>query len=221
MPFSAEDFFAVFARYNAAIWPLQVAACLAGALAVACLPARSRLATLTITLVLALMWAVNGVGYHWLHFADINPVARVFAALFVLQAFLLAATGPRCRNLRFALAADARTVAGLALIGYAAVVYPLVGRMAGHTYPAVPVFGVAPCPTTIFTVGLLLLAPLRDVRWLWPVPLAWSGIGGSAAVLLDVPQDFGLIAAGLCGLVFVVADWRGFRFARHEVPAKP
>ena len=57
-----------------------------------------------------------------------------------------------------------------------------------------PLFGVAPCPTTIFTLGLLLLS---NASWrLFVIPLVWSAIGGSAAVLLAVPQDYGLILAG-------------------------
>jgi hypothetical protein len=38
------------------------------------------------------------------------------------------------------------------------VVYPLLGIRFGHSYPRAPLFGVAPCPTTIFTFGLLLWA---------------------------------------------------------------
>jgi len=37
MPFTTEQFFAVFAAYNQAIWPLQVAAALVGLVATAVL----------------------------------------------------------------------------------------------------------------------------------------------------------------------------------------
>ena len=60
-----------------------------------------------------------------------------------------------------------------------------------------PMFGVAPCPTTIFTAGVLLITGWRVSRWLLIIPVIWSVIGGSAAILLSVPQDTGLIATGV------------------------
>ena len=62
-----------------------------------------------------------------------------------------------------------------------------------------PVFGVAPCPTTIFTFAVLIVlrAPLK----LSLIPLLWAAIGTSAAVLLGVKEDFGLAAAGLMYLM--------------------
>lgn len=45
----------------------------------------------------------------------------------------------------------------LALVAYAMVIHPVIGILVGHTWPAMPMLGIAPCPTTIFTIGLLLL----------------------------------------------------------------
>ena len=73
------------------------------------------------------------------------------------------------------------------MIVYAMLLYPAIGALAGQSYPAVPVFGVAPCPLVIFTFGVLLLADPLPLRLLI-VPLLWSLVGGSAALLLQVPQ---------------------------------
>ena len=43
------------------------------------------------------------------------------------------------------------------------------------------------------------------MRWLLIIPVLWSVIGASAAILLSVPQDFGLIAAGLIVGVIAIA----------------
>ncbi|EYD74584.1 hypothetical protein Rumeso_03880 [Rubellimicrobium mesophilum DSM 19309] len=219
MPFTAEQFFAVFAAYNQAIWPLQIVACLAGLLAVAFLLRPSRGAGQGIATVLALFWAMNGLGYHWTWFAPINPVARLFAAAFVAEAVLLALAPVLFRELRFSVRADARSWLGLALIAYALVLYPALGALAGHSWPEVPVFGVAPCPTVIFTIGMLLLAPWRAARWLLVVPVLWSAVGGSAATLLGVPQDYGLIVAGLVALAVALGHRFRAGFARHGEPA--
>mgnify|MGYP001091417981 CR=1 FL=1 len=204
MPFSEAEFFDVFARYNAAIWPLPVVAGLLGVAVIALLFVGTRTSTLAVSLALSAMWVINGLGYHWSFFSGINPAARVFAAIFVMEAILLAAVPLAVPNFRFVLRRDLGSAAAVALAVFALVVYPILGRLAGHVYPSVPAFGVAPCPTTIFTIGVLLAGPWRSARWLLIIPGVWSAIGGSAAVLLAVPQDFGLIAALAVLVAFAV-----------------
>lgn len=189
MPFTREQFFNVFAAYNSAVWPLQVVAYLAGLAALFLVFRRSRAATFWVLMILASMWLVNGVAYHWSFFATVNPGARIFGAAFVFEATLLAATAMFARNFRIAVARDLRTWVGLLLAAYALVLYPALGWVVGHTYPAVPVFGIAPCPTTIFTIGVLFLGNWRIARWLLVIPALWASVGGRAAVFLGVPQD--------------------------------
>lgn len=215
MPFTQEEFFNVFATYNAAIWPLPLLTYLLGVAAVGLTFWPSRVATVLISAILALMWLVNGAAYHWSFVSGINPLARGFGIVFVIQALLLVGAPFVRTSFRIAAQRDARTVAGLGLVAFAALVYPALGWLAGHAYPAAPVFGVAPCPTTIFTIGLLLLGTWKVARWLLVIPALWAAIGGSAAVLLDVPQDFGLIAALLVAVGFAIAAARGAALARH------
>lgn len=211
MPFTTDQFFEVFARYNQAIFPWQVVAILAGVLAVALLRWNTRQATAAVLLMLAAMWLVNGIGYHWLFFASINPIARLFAAVFVAQALLLIWAALARPDLRLTSGNDLVSILGLACIGFAVLIYPALGWLAGHNYPAVPMLGVAPCPTTIFTIGILLQGQWREVRWLLVIPGFWAALGGSATVALGVPQDIGLIAT-LCLLVVIAwGHWRGWR----------
>lgn len=215
MPFSRADFFAVFVQYNAAIWPAQVLACAAALLCLYLLMRRSPITDRVTLVVLAAMWAVNGIGYHGLFFSVINPAAYLFAAFFVAQAVCLAVFAVLGTEVNFAMRRDGRTAAGLLLIVFAIVLYPLWGMIAGHRFPAMPLLGTAPCPTTIFTIGLLLLGRWAVVRWLLPIPLLWSAIGGTAAFLLGVPQDLGLVAAGMTAVVFALGSMRDLPFARH------
>ena len=145
---------------------------------------------------------------------DSRPVPAGAVVLLALALAPIAAP-----TLRFRLRRDARTVLSLAMILYALLLYPALGALAGHAWPAVPAFGVAPCPTTIFTIGLLVLAPWRVARWLIVLPVLWSAAGGSAALLLGVPQDYGLIAAGLAALAVALGRWGRAGFAFHGEPA--
>lgn len=209
LPFTTEQFFAVFAAYNRAIWPLQIAAYLLGIAAVALAVWPRPWSGRAIAAILAAMWAVMGAGYHIGFFAAINPAAYGFGALFVLEAVLLLAAGTLGDGLAFRAPADARGILGAALIAYAIVIYEAIGLAAGHILAASPLFGVAPCPTTIFTIGLLLWAEGRHVALVLAIPILWAAIGGTAAILLSVPQDLGLYVAGGAAL------WLLIRAQRH------
>jgi hypothetical protein len=78
-----------------------------------------------------------------------------------------------------------------------------VGALAGHTFPNAPTFGL-PCPTTLFTFGLLLLAAPGLHRALVIGPLAWALVGGTAAFALGVPQDYGLFVAAVIGFYLLL-----------------
>ena len=64
--------------------------------------------------------------------------------------------------------------------------------------------GITPCSVTIFSLGLLRLAGPMP-RGLLGIPCLWSLVGGSAAFLLGVPQDWVLLLAGIAAL------WMAFR----------
>jgi hypothetical protein len=94
-------------------------------------------------------------------------------------------------------------VFGLLLVVFALAIYPAWSVYAGHAYPELPTFGL-PCPTTIYTIGLLAFLVRPYPRTPLVVPVVWSFIGGQAAFLLSVPQDLGLVVAGLVGLVLLM-----------------
>jgi hypothetical protein len=209
LPFTIAEFLKVFELYNEAIWPTQVLMYLGGVAVVCVIAARSRYAGVVATAVLTAMWLLNGIGYHLMYFSEINRAAIAFGALFVVQGALIAWVGFGARRLQFSMRADVATAVALIAVVYAMIVYPLLGWTFGHVYPAAPVFGVAPCPTTIFTLGILLLARPTAPTWLFVIPVIWSAIGGSAALLLGVREDFGLIAAGIAAILVLTLAKRG------------
>ena len=200
LPFTREQFFSVLVTYNNAIWPTQILAYLLGGAAVWLLFRPSRSTNRLIAAILAVMWLWTGIGYHWLSFVTINPAAYAFALLFVLQGAWLIYAGVIEDRLVFGFRRDVSGLIGIAFVVYAAIVYPLFAMAIGHGYPELPMFGVTPCPVTIFTFGLLLLTT-RPVSWVTlALPFIWSLIGGSAAFLLGVAPDWVLLASGLIAL---------------------
>jgi uncharacterized protein DUF6064 len=204
LPFTPEQFLAVFVTYNNAIWPVQIAAYLLGIVAVALLFRRTRQGDRVIAGILVVMWLWTGFAYHGLWFSVINKAAYLFAALFIVQSCYFFYAGVYRSQIHFDLQADLATGVGAALIAYAAIVYPLIGVAIGHNYPELPMFGVTPCPVTIFTFGFLLLTARPVPRWLLLIPFLWSLIGGSAAILLRVPQDWLLLVSGCIAIALIV-----------------
>ncbi len=215
-PFTIEEFLAVFATYNDAIWPMQIVAYCAGLVVIAALWRKWLAASWIIPVILALLWACNGIGYHYLYFSTINPLAKGFALLFVLQALLFVLASLSAKKLLFVVERNVRLAVGLCLIAYALLIYPILGIFAGHGLMAGPMFGVAPCPTTIFTIGVLLLTRGRWVPWLSIIPILWSLVGLAAALQLGIPEDLGLPIAGAILIVYLVLDINNARRYRER-----
>ena len=203
MNFTVEQFLDVFERYNEALWPLQIVAYAVGVALVVLALTQWKRASAVIFSALAVMWAGMAVGYMWTYFADINPAARLFGALFLAQAVLFVVMAVRERGAVYGGRRDLRTWIGIALITYGMLVYPLLGVAFGHSYPRAPMFGLVPCPTTIFTLGMLLLAarPKRLLLWL---PLVWSAIGFFAALKFGIYEDVGLLVAAVVTAVVML-----------------
>lgn len=197
LPFSQAQFFELFAAYNTAVWPAQIVlVLLAIVLPILALRWPER-AGRPIAFALALLWGWLGIAYHLAFFRTINPAAPWFAAISLAQAIAFAWLGGIRGRLRFERGVSVRAAAGLLVIGFALLAYPAIGWLMGHRYPAVPSFGL-PCPTTIFTFGVLLMASAQLPKVLLAGPLLWALIGSSAAFVLGVWQDLALlVVAGL------------------------
>lgn len=199
LPFTREEFFNLFAAYHAALWPAVVALWVASVVGCVWLWSSRRRGSRWISGLLAVHWAWAGIAYHLALFTRINPAAWLFAAMFLLQAALFFWSGVVKDRLSFTSPRTAWTPLGWFLLVYA-LLYPAINAVEHASVVKIPTFGL-PCPTTIFTVGLLLLATPRS-RALAVVPVIWSAIGGSAALLLGVSADLALPVAGGALAVF-------------------
>jgi intracellular septation protein A len=199
LPFGPEQFFAAFERYNLAVWPMQVVLLSLAIVVWLWVVRRRGNDGRWISLTLALLWAWMAMAYHFAFFAAINPAAWLFGAVFLLCAGTLAWVGGVRQRLEFAPRSDARGWLGMALVVFALLVYPALGWLLGHRYPRAPTFGL-PCPTTIYTIGVLMFVRGPVPRSVLAVPLAWAVVGSTAAFNLGVYQDLGLLVAGAVAL---------------------
>lgn len=193
-PFTLEQFLDVFRRYNEAVWPLPVVLiALAIVAAVAATSGGLRTSRL-VSAILAVLWLWSGAAYHLVFFRDINPIATLFGIGFILQAVLFLWFGVVRGSLNFEVRSRWSGIVGGSIIAYSLVIYPLVGIPLGHRLPMSPTFGV-PCPTTIFTFGMLIWARAPRSRAMMIIPSLWSIVAFFAAVQLGMWEDLGLTAS--------------------------
>ena len=195
LPFTRDQFLAVFADYNQSLWPIAVTLWVLTAWALSRSGERTRDQRRSLSFLLAVHWVWSAVAYHAAFFAAINPAAMLFSVLFLLEAVLLVWYGVMRDDLLFGTSGPVRRRTSQGLIAYA-LAYPALNWLDGHRYPWLPTFGV-PCPTTILTIGFLLGATPPVPRPVVVVPILWGIIGGSAALLLDMHVDVMLLLASM------------------------
>jgi hypothetical protein len=222
--FSLHSYYRLFELYNRAIWPAQVVA-LALGLGMGSglhLPHRGSGLHLPhrgsglhiqrgrfIAGILAGCWLWIAVAFHATRYKTLTWTAVYFAWAFGLEAALLLWTGVVRGRLTFE-----RRPAGLAIFLFALVVPPLLGPLFGRSWSQIEVFGVAPDPTAVATLGVLLLATGR-VRWeLMALPLLWCAISGATLLSMRAPDAWIPLAAAM--IVLLLATGKTLSGRRKE-----
>lgn len=204
--FSLSTYYRLFERYNAAVWPAPVVAVFFGLAAMALLlgrgPRRGRIGAG----ILAASWLWVAIAFHATRYSTIHWAASYFAWGFGLEAVLLVGTGVLRGGLVLERPVDAVGRTGLAIFAFALFVQPLVGVLLGRSWRQVEIFGVAPDPTAVATLGVVLLAGGR-VRWeLLAAPAIWCAISGATLLAMEAPGA--LIPPLAAGLALFLATWR-------------
>jgi len=203
IPFTPGQFFDVFTHYNEAVWPMQIVLVTA-ALLLTVLALVSPRASRIVIAGLAALWVWMAIAYQLAFFARLSSTAYLFAATFFVEAALLVWHGVHTRRLHFALPHEAsHTVVGTLLIAFALVGYPAIAYVVGQRCPATPTFGL-PCPTVVFTLGLLAWC-VRPVPWsVLVIPAVWALFSPSAALNFGVVGDLALLPAAILALAVIL-----------------
>jgi hypothetical protein len=171
--FSPRTYWRMFELQNEAYWPLPVFMLALGGI-VTFLAARGGTGSIRwAAAILALAWGFVGYAFLWHRYASINWAIVYVAPAFALEALLLLAIA-----IRPGLAVRTRSIT--AWIGYSLLAFATVGvpLLHGRDRATSEIFGIAPDPTVIATLGFLIA--LRG-RWLWllyPIPIFWCLLSG-------------------------------------------
>jgi hypothetical protein len=203
IPFSIDEFLSVFEHYNNGVWPLQIFIHLLAITGIVILFTQASYKNRIISLILSALWLWMGIVYHLIYFSPINPAANVFGVMFIVQGLIFAYFGFLRKEFEFEFRLNAVNILAIIFLSYALIGYPILSHQFGHVYPRTPTFGL-PCPTTIYTFGILLLVNYRIPVYILIIPFLWSLIGFSAAVNLEIREDYTLVVAGILSSVLLI-----------------
>jgi len=196
--FSERTYRRLFELLNADLWPGQLVAIAAALLLFALLRRGSLGLGRLVFANVAAAWLCTAWAFFWQRYAGINWAAPGFAAAFALEGSLLLALAITGRAAGLRAAGEARAMAGRGLL-LAAIVYPVLGLVLGRPTSQAEVIGLAPDPTAIGTLGILLVcrwdesslpggARLGAVALLWAIPVAWCLVTGLTLWTLHAPE---------------------------------
>jgi hypothetical protein len=208
--FSPRVYWRLFELHNAALWPLHVVTLAVGLFIMLLIARRSAVWTRWVPLTLAVLWIFVGWSFLWNRYATINWAASYIAPTFIFEgALLLIASATN------ALSFDERRPAdgiGYLMLGFALVGLPLLAPLQGRGWASSEVFGIAPDPTVMATLGVLLIVRGWPVPWLLPIPMLWCLLSGMTLQTMEEPQAWAPYAA--VALASAAWLWRMVRPAR-------
>jgi hypothetical protein len=177
--FSARTYYRLFELYNRAIWPAQILALLLGLVILWRLHRPGGWQGSVVAVILAAGWLWTAWAYLLEHYDTINWAARYFAIGFVIEAVLLIWTGAVRNWLLFQPYRDWVGRTGMGLFLFALMVQPLIGPLVGRDWKQAEIFGIAPDPTVLATLGILLTVDKRPPWGLMIIPLIWCALSGA------------------------------------------
>ena len=202
-PFTIEQFFGVFEKYNLGIFPAQFIIMLAGLICVVLLIRHSAIRTPIAGGLTGLLWLWMGLVYHILYFSGINPAATIFGVVFIIEGiFILYETFIR-KRLVINIKKGIQSYLGYFFLIFGIIIYPAIGYFISQNAVQTIALGL-PCPTTIFTFGVMILAKDKIPGYLLVIPALWAIIGLAAAINFGVYQDFFIILAAFSALSVVL-----------------
>ena len=169
--FSPDSYFALFEIYNRQLWPWNVIAVLL-ALAGFSLLSQRKIFIQAGMLSLSIIWLFIGMVFMQRYYAQINTLAHGLSWLFIMQSLLmiLVVLMPACCNVD---TVSQRCKSGYLFLLAGLVVFPLLPWWMQRSWQSVEIIGIAPDPTALMTLGLILLSRVGLKVWLLVIPIIW------------------------------------------------
>lgn len=203
MPFTTEQFFNVFEKYNLAMFPAQVIIFSLALIALLLLHTKKSFKNKFIGLFLGLLWIWTGLAYQIAYFTGINKAAYGFGILFIMQGGLILFNLFVKERLVFTFQPQTKDYIGYFFILFGLILYPVIGYLSGGSLVKTISLGL-PCPSMVLTFGFLMLTTRDFPKYLLIIPSLWAIVGMSAAINFGVYQDYMMIIAAISADIYLL-----------------
>ena len=202
LSFSLEEFLLVLESYNLDIWPIQIIAyaLILIILFVSLKPAKY--SSIIILAVLSFFWLFNGIVFCFIYWAPSHIFGYIFGIFCTVQGLLFLYSLIRS-DIKIVPPNKTYLLIGMLFFLYSMIGYQLFGYYLDHIYPKFFPVGLVPCPTTIFTLGLLIIINTKIPIKYIAIPLIIS-LGGLLAAYNGIYEDIGLIILGVWGTILII-----------------
>lgn len=211
--FSPRTYYRLFELYNADIWPIQILTVMLGGAILALIRWNGVWQGRAVAAILAMCWIWIAWAFHAERYATINWAATYIAMLFVAEGLALLVVGAIRSPLRLRPSGSVVNRGGLCLFVFALLLQPAIGPLVGRTWMQAEIFGVAPDPTAVATLGVALMAD-RVVRNIMVVPLVWCVVSGATLWTMEAPDAFVMPVAALLGIGLLI--WKAWTLRRSR-----
>jgi hypothetical protein len=203
LPITFKQFLEIIANYNQAVWPMQIFAYILGIAALFFTIKETKYSSKITSAILAFFWLWVGIVFSLMFVSQIMKLFIVTGVLFIIQAILFLIFGVFKANIPFRFRSDVYGVIGIIFIAYAMIGYPIIEYLMGLSHSQFLYNGLVPCPTTVFTFGLLLWMVKKLPKYILIIPFIIS-LNGFLAIPLGVYEDIGMVIAGLLGTFLIL-----------------
>jgi len=203
--FSPRVYWRMFELHNAALWPLHLLMLGAGVIIILLIARRPGTGARWVAFILAICWIFVGWSFLWNRYAAINWAAAYVAPAFAVEGALFILV-----SVRGGIAFGRRGLAGWTgylILGFALAGQPLLAPLQGRGWTSSEVFGIAPDPTAMATLGVLLLAHGRLLPLLLPIPVLWCLLSGLTLQTMGEPQasaPYGVMALAAAAWIWTM-----------------
>jgi hypothetical protein len=195
-----ENFLHYASRYNQDLYPAQYLMLGLGIIAILLAFFRTNRSSRSISAILAFFYGWVGIQFYLVFFKEFMPVPMVFGSLFIAQALIFIFEGSVRNRISFEVKANIYGLTGALLIFYAIFGYQALEYILGRGYPEILSFGMFPCPTVIFSLGILLWTKKKFPGYILIFPIINALSGFIPVFMIGIIEDIGLIISGLLTL---------------------
>ena len=208
-----EEFFDLFGSYNEMYLIVIVLTNVLAIISLLMVFRKSEYSNRVISFTLAFLWLWIGIVFGILVFGPFPTVLAgiemsgswyLFGSIFAIHGIILLYFGVIKDTASFSWKPGSRHFFGLLFIVFGLVIYPFVGVLTGRVFPEYPVFGIAPCPVTLFTIGLLLWSDKKPSLPLMAIPIFWALMGIVPVLFYGIYADIITILSGIIALYYYV-----------------